>query len=181
MLQYSYLKRIFEAYVLKQKSHLSFWHGKPEINDDMDIDYPKAYYMKFYYKAYYDGEYDNKGIPLLDYRGDIGKQYNPIAISQYGLGNYNLYLKENKIRYKESFFKVANWLVDNLEINRFGVYVWHHYFDFEYRDKLLSPWYSGLAQGLGISVLAIAYIESKENKYLEALELAWISMQKKNK
>ena len=31
------------------------------------------------------------GIPLLNYHGIIGKQYNPIAIAQYGLGNLNFY------------------------------------------------------------------------------------------
>ena len=28
---------------------------------------------------------------MLDYHGRIGPQYNPIAIAQWGLGNYNLY------------------------------------------------------------------------------------------
>ena len=43
-----------------------------------------------------------------------------------------------------------------------------HYFDFEYRDKLASPWYSGLAQGLGLSLLSRAYIETRNDKYLNA-------------
>ncbi len=35
--------------------------------------------------------YDASGIPQLDYHGHIGLQYNPIAIAQFGLGNYNLW------------------------------------------------------------------------------------------
>ena len=33
--------------------------------------------------------YDGAGVPMLDYHGAIGLQYNPIAIAQWGLGNYN--------------------------------------------------------------------------------------------
>ena len=41
--------------------------------------------MLFESKANYNGHYDNNGIPLLNYHGDIGLQYNPIAISQWSL------------------------------------------------------------------------------------------------
>ena len=51
------------------------------------------YYMPFLEKADYAGPYDADGIPLLNYHGQIGRQYNPIAISQWGLGNFNLFLR----------------------------------------------------------------------------------------
>ena len=139
----------------------------------------KSYFMKFHYKAFYKGAFDENGIPLLDYHGSIGKQYNPIAISQYGLGNYNLFLDTGNIEFKTAFLKSADWHVSNLVKNKFGVEVWMHYFDFEYRDKLASPWYSGLAQGLGLSLLSRAYIETRNDKYLNAAKRAWISMELK--
>ena len=49
--------------------------------------------MPFFEKADYVGPHDADGIPLLDYHGNIGLQYNPIAISQWGLGNFNLFLR----------------------------------------------------------------------------------------
>jgi len=134
--------------------------------------------MKFHYKANYDGHFDDQGIPMLNYHGDIGLQYNPIAIAQYGLGNYNLYLDINDIEYLDKFYAVADWLIDSLKPNQKDIYVWHHYFDFEYRDILKSPWYSGLAQGLGLSVLSRAYKESNKQKYLDAHTKAWVSMTK---
>ena len=48
-----------------------------------------------------------------------------------------------------------------------------HHFDWEYRDKLLSPWYSGLAQGQGISVLVRAYKETGQEKYKKSAEDAF--------
>ena len=47
--------------------------------------------MKFREKADYAGHHDPNGIPMLDYRGAIGLQYNPIAIAQWGLANYNIF------------------------------------------------------------------------------------------
>ena len=47
-----YWNRIISAYLLKKNSQLSFWHGKPEINDGFDKNFPKSYFMKFHYKAF---------------------------------------------------------------------------------------------------------------------------------
>jgi len=174
--RFSYWHRIAKAYLLPTTSQLSFWHGTPEINTIPDLDNPKPYYMKFHYKANYNGRFDEQGIPMLDYHGNIRLQYNPIAIAQYGLGNYNLFLDTSDETRLHNFINVADWLVKNLEPNSFNIPVWNHYFDFEYRDTLTSPWYSGLAQGLGISVLLRAYKETNNEKYLDTYHEAWKSM-----
>ena len=92
----SYYQRIFSAYLTKKKSHLDFWHDTPEVNESKNHSAIGAYYMHFEKKAYYPGPFDENGIPILNYHGKIGKQYNPIAVAQYGLGNYNLYLETKK-------------------------------------------------------------------------------------
>ena len=173
-----YWHRIFKAYLLPSTSQLTFWHGTPEVNPEFRTDELGPYYMKFHYKADYGGHFDENGIPLLDYHGTIGLQYNPIAISQYGLGNYNLFCETNDEDRLKKFLSVADWLIDNLEPNSLGIPVWNHYFDFEYRDTLKAPWYSGLAQGLGLSVLLRAYNETKDEKYFMAHQFAWVSMTK---
>ena len=164
--------------MLPTTSQLSFWHGTPEINEISELANPKPYYMKFHYKANYNGHYDEKGIPMLNYHGNIGLQYNPIAIAQYGLGNYNLYLDTNDQSRLIKFYAVADWMVEHLEPNDKGIFVWNHYFDFEYRSTLHSPWYSGLAQGLGLSLLLRAFQESNDQKYMDAHEKAWFSFTK---
>jgi hypothetical protein len=163
-----YWNRIFSAYILRKKSQLTFWHEEPSINKNIKTDEISSYFMDFRKKANYDANLDKNGIPLLDYQGSIGLQYNPIAISQWGLGNYNLWLENNsKINY-EKFILSANWLLDKLTKNQNNVCVWMHDFNFEYRDTLISPWYSGLAQGQGLSLLIRAYKETKKNIYKEA-------------
>ena len=171
--QWNYWNRIFKAYVLGRTSQLNFWHGEPKIETDIKIKSIGPYYMSFHEKAYYKSYLDNKGIPMLDYQGAIGLQYNPIAISQWGLGNYNLWYKEKEETQLLSFIKCADWLVENLELNKFNFKVWMHHFDFEYRDKLKSPWYSGLAQGQGISLLVRAFSVTKEKKYSDAAHEAF--------
>tara|TARA_Y100001970_G_scaffold281852_1_gene393489 strand:- start:26396 stop:27367 length:972 start_codon:yes stop_codon:yes gene_type:complete len=173
-----YWNRIFKAYLFSNNSQLSFWHGLPEQSLLSNINSPKKYYMKFHYKANYNNHLDINGIPLLNYHGSIGLQYNPIAIAQYGLGNYNLFLDTNDKTRLDKFIHVSDWLVENLKLNIDGIPVWMHNFDFEYKTTLKDPWYSGLAQGLGISTLIRAYKETNNQKYLDAYEKAWISMTK---
>jgi hypothetical protein len=133
--------------------------------------------MTFAHKADYAGPHDDAGIPMLDYLGAIGPQYNPIAIAQYGLGNFNLYLKSGSTERREKSLKIADWLVDNLETNPGGFWVWNHHFDFEYRTPLRAPWYSGLAQGQGISLLVRLFAETKDDRYIDAARRAFKCMQ----
>jgi heparosan-N-sulfate-glucuronate 5-epimerase len=168
----SYYRRIASAYLTGSQSHLTFWHETPEENRNAPATGLGEYYMVFAQKADYPGVFDPNGIPLLDYRGKIGPQYNPIAIAQYGLGNYNLFLRDGEAARREKVVRVADWLAQHLEQNAQGLAVWNHHFDWEYRDTLRAPWYSALAQGQGISVLLRAHKLCGDSRYLEAAKLA---------
>ena len=154
---------------------MTFWHGEPIKNEDMQTESLGQYYMAFHNKAKFNGKYDQYGIPLLDYQGAIGLQYNPIAIAQWGLGNYNLWKKNSSDIYKENFLKCSRWMEQNLK-DKNGLKLWFHEFDFEYRDTLKKPWYSGLAQGQGLSVLLRAYQITKDEKYLNASKAVFKSL-----
>jgi heparosan-N-sulfate-glucuronate 5-epimerase len=176
--RFSYLQRVFAAYLGSGKSHLTFWHDDPQVNEQADPSKLAEYYMRFFVKADYPGHYDKNGIPMLDYRGKVGLQYNPIAIAQYGLGNYNLYKRTGRSERKAKFLKAANWLVQNLETTRWGTKVWNHHFDWEYRNRLKAPWYSALSQGQGVSVLVRAHKETEENQYLDVADQAFDAFRK---
>lgn len=163
-----YYRRIFSAYLLGGKSHLTFWHETPAENLNAKAGELGEYHMLFADKADYQGAYDSSGVPQLDYHGHIGLQYNPIAIAQYGLGNYNLFCRTSDPERRRKFFVAADWLCAHLKQNAGGLAVWNHDFDWEYRDTLKAPWYSGLAQGQGISLLVRAHKESGFQRYLDA-------------
>jgi hypothetical protein len=168
-----YYRRIFRAYLMPGQSQLTFWHETPQANPNAHHDELGEYYMTFAEKADYNGHYDSVGIPMLDYHGRIGLQYNPIAIAQWGLGNYNLFLLTRDEARKRKFLAASDWLCGHLEPNRFGIWVWNHHFDWEYRTPLKAPWYSGLAQGQGISLLVRAYRETGNRVYLETADRAF--------
>jgi hypothetical protein len=163
-----YLRRIGAAYLTGANSQLTFWHEDPQLNEGAGWTELGQYYMPFEKKARYHAHLDERGIPQLNYHGTIGVQYNPIAIAQYGLGNYNLYRQSGDRECFSKFINVADWLVENLTPNKAGLPVWNHHFDWDYRTPLLAPWYSGLAQGQGISVLVRAHAETQNSAYLDA-------------
>jgi heparosan-N-sulfate-glucuronate 5-epimerase len=173
----SYYRRIASAYLFGGKSHLTFWHETPEENVNASARDLGEYYMLFAEKANYAGAYDSAGIPQLDYRGKIGRQYNPIAIAQYGLGNYNLFRRSGSAECRDKFLQSADWLVLHLEKNPQGLEVWNHHFDWEYRDTLRAPWYSALAQGQGISLLVRAHqlARKDDSRYRNAAQQALAS------
>ena len=168
----SYYRRIFSAYLTGGKSHLTFWHETPAENPNATAGELGEYYMLFAEKADYNGAHDSSGVPLLDYHGRIGRQYNPIAIAQYGLGNYNLFCRSADSPRRQKFLLAADWLCSHLEQNSHGLAVWNHHFDWEYRDTLKAPWYSALAQGQGISLLVRAHKDSGDPRYLAAAQQA---------
>src|SRR3954447_4693661 len=173
--RYQYYRRVFRAYLVPGRSQLSFWHETPEVNGDASVGKLGEYYMSFAEKADYRWPCDSIGIPMLDYHGEIGLQYNPIAIAQWGLGNYNLFRSTGSTEREQKFWSAAEWLLTHLERNASGVAVWNHDFDWEYRTRLKAPWYSGLAQGQGISVLVRAFKESNDPHFLECAERAFQS------
>lgn len=175
-MELDYYKRFLNAYVFKRPSHLDFWHGMPEVNSKAEKNKLSYYYMPFRKKAEYDSFFDGNGVPLLNYGGKIGKQYNPIAIAQYGLGNFNLYKETGKQIFKKRALLQANWLVENLIKNDRGVPVWMHNFDWNYVERLKAPWYSGLAQGQGISLLVRAFKLTGDKKYRDTAEKVFISL-----
>ena len=172
----NYYRRILRAYVGPGRSQLTFWHETPEINPRAGSEKLGEYYMTFREKAAYPGPYDAQGIPMLDYRGALGMQYNPIAIAQWGLANYNRYSETGEEAYRLKLLKAADWLCQNLEQNDRGLWVWNHRFDWEYRDTLKAPWYSGLAQGQGVSLLLRVHVLTKNAAYAVAAERAFIPL-----
>jgi hypothetical protein len=174
--RFRYYRRIFSAYLGSGQSQLTFWHEVPEINSAATASRLGEYYMRFREKADYAGHYDAAGIPMLDYHGTIGLQYNPIAIAQWGLANDNLFCSTGDEGRWRKTLQAADWLASNLEQNAHGLWVWNHHFDWEYRDTLKAPWYSGLAQGQGVSLLLRVYARGEDAKYRVAADKAFVAL-----
>ena len=151
----------------------AFWYERPALNEQA-FHGGAGYFMKFRGKAAYPGPFDAQGIPLLDYQGDIGRQYNPIAIAQYGLARYNRWIDFDRAREDEKAWRtVAEWLATHMRPNAAGVPVWMLDFDWQYRQLLKAPWYSGLAQGNGLSMLVRATRATGDRGFGDAAHVAF--------
>lgn len=91
--------------------------------------------------------------------------YFSIAIFQYGLAAYDLFLLSNKSDSSmfDKALSCANWAIDNQQED--GSWVTFAYETPDYP-------YSAMAQGEGISLLLRVYQETKEEKYLDAAKKA---------
>ena len=174
--RFHYLRRVFSSYLFTKTNPLSFWHGEPEVNSRAVYDRIGPYYMRFDYKADYKGLMDNRGVPMLHYHGRIGPQYNPIAVAQYGLAHYNRWISEDQPASRDIFLRQAEWLTDTLSPNDHGMPVWRHHFDFDYFQTLKSGWYSGLAQGQGLSMLLRAHRVTGKRRYRKAADDVFMTM-----
>jgi hypothetical protein len=95
---------------------------------------------------------------------DTGEEiYFSIAIFQYGLAAYDLYLINNDKSMMGKFFSCANWAVENQQDD--GGWITFTYENPEHP-------YSSMAQGEGISLLIRAYKESKDERYKQCAEKA---------
>jgi hypothetical protein len=133
----------------------------------------RQYFMRFQGKAAYRGPFDESGVPLLDYQGNIGRQHNPIAIAQYGLARFNRWCDTQSSDDELAWLAAAEWLEQELTPNRLGIPVWMHHFDWPYREVLRAPWYSGLAQGCGISLLVRAAQATGDRRFADAAHRAF--------
>lgn len=165
-------RRLIEAYLFRAPSHLDFWHEEPQVNPNATYDRLGEYYLTYRQKADFSGPFDPEGIPLLNYRGVLGLQYNPIAVAQYGLAQLHRFRVVGDAQARIRFLKSADWLHKNLLRNAQGVEVWQHHFAWPYRQTLKPPWASALAQGQGVSLLLRAWRETGRALYLEAAQRA---------
>lgn len=153
------IKRYFSG-----SSSVGFWH-LPVGYDREDYSNPHFYYLDLSEKLKYKGPYNGGCIPLLDYKGDIGLQYNPCAVAQYGLGALYRFGRTGDKDSYDRFISTTEWLSANLK-KESNLYLWLYDFDLD-AYSVKAPWPSALAQAQGISVLARAYRIAGREEYAE--------------
>jgi len=122
---------------------------------------------------------DASGIPILNIEG-VGEVYHPAwtglyALNYAGIETYDARLQLSKSH--EKFEATISWLEDNLEQNKYGLWVWLYKFDSTYNDvSILAPWSSAFAQAVGIQALLAAYRIDGNKRALDLAKKAAISL-----
>ena len=141
----------------------SVWHVNQDIGKCFSKDEIKGYYNNMTEKVTKMPELlENEDMPQLNLAN--GKfTYFPVAIFQYGLGAYDLYLQTQDLRYERKFLQCVDWAMEHQDTqgrwNNFSHYCPEH------------P-YGAMAQGEGASLLTRAFKHTNELKYLDAAKKA---------
>lgn len=142
----------------------SILHVNQNIGQCFSIHEIKGYYNDLTEKVLR----DEKHIQEIDYlpifQTEKGEYvYFPIAIFQYGLGCYDLYLLTKEEVYLKKFFTCVKWAIENQKEN--GAF---NAFFFIYPD---NP-YSAMCQGEAVSLFLRAYNIFQDKKYYRSAQKA---------
>lgn len=146
----------------KMLSGKSVFHMRQQVGRYYKKDRVKGYYSDLRHKVTGDTLLDAEGVPI-NITNNASRIYFPITIFQYGLGAYDLYLETKDKNYLNKFNISVSWALRNQEVSG----GWDA-FSFKNRDGK----YSSMAQGEGVSLLARAFIETGEQKYIKAAKKA---------
>lgn len=155
------LHQIYRWY--KMLTGQSVWH----VNQDIGKFYSSVklcgYYNNLTEKVTRMPDYlDSEELPQLNLAG--GKfVYFPVAIFQYGLGCYDLYLQTSEEKYLKKFLQCANWAYEHLDKQG----RWNNFF-YVYPN---NP-YGAMAQGEGVSLMLRAYVETQDERFYIASKQA---------
>lgn len=141
----------------------SVWHVNQSIGICFSKEEVKGYYNNLIEKVTMMPELlDTEDLPRLE-TGNEQYVESGVAIFQYGLGAYDLYLSSKKEIYRKKFLQCVNWALNKQEQSG----AWDN-FSYFYPDH---P-YGAMAQGEGASLLIRAYADTGNIEYLNAAQKA---------
>jgi len=123
----------------------------------------------------YSHTFDKNQIPISEIKGE--KYYHPVAITQFGINEYNKFVHTGKVSHLKNSENIAKWLIKNQD-EKSGQ--WLYKFDFSVGGMdytLKKPWPSAMAQGVALSLLSrVAKYVDNPTSYIRAAEKALISL-----
>ena len=112
-------------------------------------------------------EFDNNGVPLNNAYIDVENpqlHYYPISIGQFGLSIFHSYLKHKREDDKNHFLRIADWFVENANVDdKLGAYWLTEVDKPEFNVHL--PWKSAFTQSRALSILLRAWQITKLEHY----------------
>ncbi len=109
------------------------------------------------------GLLDSNMVPIVPY--SFGDFRNPVTTCHTVFAFYEDYIEYEDSLYLQGLINNADWLVENCDSN----YYLHYEFQFSHNGTVLPKgWVTGMAQGLALAALSIAYDVTGESKYLDA-------------
>lgn len=140
----------------------SLLHVTQNLGKQFEPTYLKGYFNDLTEKVLKQQEFvDHLSIPTV--KTEKGLIVFPVAVFQYALACYDLYLSTNETKYLDEFKLLANWTLSN-QLDK------GQYNNFE--NEIEQRRYSAMAQGEATSVLVRAYTLTQDKKYIFAAKKA---------
>ncbi|MCL2803924.1 MAG: D-glucuronyl C5-epimerase family protein [Micrococcales bacterium] len=153
------------------KTAMPYYDFGPEFTLDPGPYAPTGKYFNWLSMTPIAEDKDDDGV-FLQYRKELdGFSHHPVAIAQYGLGQFSNYIETGDETFLEEARNQANYYVNNID-RATGMFSYDFDFPVMYHETLEAPWASAMAQGQAISLLSRLYAETGDSKYLETSELA---------
>jgi hypothetical protein len=118
---------------------------------------------------------DDKGLPLVDYGGEVGMQRNPLTVAKYADYFYQKFNKTGDIKMNQAFLNNVNWLVNNTKListPSLDFMVLESNFPFRQNIYHLSvPWISAFTHGAALNPLYEAYALTNNKTYLDTSKM----------
>lgn len=112
------------------------------------------------------GRLDENGVPFNTRNGAFGvPAYQPTSVAQYGLAQWNAYLRDRQPQRLDAFMTQARWLATHATRLTTGAVVWPIPFPSPPYGAM-GPWLSALTQGNVVCVLVRAYRLTGDEQYL---------------
>lgn len=141
----------------------SVWHVNQDIGKHFAKDEICGYYNNMKEKVTKMPELlHSNELPKLNLEGGKFTVF-PVAIFQYGLGCYDLYLETLEDCYTKKFMQCVEWAIENQD--EYGR--WNNFSHYSPEQP-----YGSMAQGEGASLLVRAYRHTSDTAYLEAAKKA---------
>ena len=133
-------------------------HVPQGVGKYFDPNHLCGYFNDLTFKIKFDPKYvSDLSVPKV--MGEEGEFIFPVAVFQYALGCYDLFLETGDLVYRNEFLKLADWAIDNQkEQGQFN----------NFKSDIEQYRYSAMAQGEAASLLCRAYLCSERETYLVA-------------
>lgn len=152
-----------------------YWHPFLHVQKDFLSGNVGRYPMSMDVKADYPGQIDEEGVPIVFWDRDGKASPSPVNIILYGLGSHDVYLRTGEERYQQQFHCVLGWL-ENHRVPLGDGIGWSHHVDMPVFG-LKAPWFSGMVQGLALSLFVRAYQLDKKDAWSELAYQTWLGFQ----
>jgi hypothetical protein len=132
-----------------------YWHPYLELQTDFLSGRIGRYPVSMDAKAHYPGQLDAEGVPVVFLGKDKATSSLPVAIVIYGLGNHDVFIRTRDNDYYQRMMCALLWLKNHYVPLGEGI-GWPNQEDIPVYG-LKAPWFSGLVQGLALSLFLRAH------------------------